>query len=159
MGHNISAIISCDNVDETAAAALGVPVFHENSVSIVGLDPHHSDYWAEKLRLPHRNFSSVILDNEVTHEIASRIGISKFAIVETHYFGGIGHQTAVVYSNRVQTHLFEDHEASPKRSKSNISKALAAIGVSKNDALDEFEAINLRKYRTFEDDFSDFYED
>ena len=159
MGHSISAIISFDDVDETTATALGVPVYHESGVSIVGLNPHHSDYLAEKLNLPHVSYSSLILDNEVTQEIAARIGVSKFALVETEYFGGIGHQAAAVYSNRVQTHLFDDQVVSPARSKSNISKALAIIGVAQNNAFDEFDAINLGKYRTFEDDFSDFYED
>jgi hypothetical protein len=157
LAHSISAIITCDQVDETAATILGVPVFRESGVSIVGLNAHHSDYLADKLDLAHNSYSSLILDNDVTQEIAARIGLSTFAIVETNYFGGIGHQAAVVYSNRTQTHLFEDQTASPKPSKGNISKALAVIGVSKKDALDEFDAINLGRYRTFEDHFSDFY--
>lgn len=70
------------------------------------------------------------------------------AWVETDYFGGMGEQDAKAWVNRVPF-LAKDGDNSSKNM--SINKALAAIGVVRSDDKDEFDTINLGRYRNNHD--------
>jgi hypothetical protein len=68
----------------------------------------------------------------------------KVAYVEAEYFGGTGGQSAAVW---------EDGRLvfGPINDESAINQALRVLGVAQKDAFDEFEALELGKYRDTDD--------
>ncbi len=77
------------------------------------------------------------MDTTCTHFFVKELGLTKFAIIFTDYFGGIGEQIAVVYENGKQIMV---------PTTDGINAALEMLGVQKNGKKDEFDSINLRKY-------------
>jgi hypothetical protein len=149
MGHRISALIAKSPIMEDVAEKYDFPVFPEGDFVIIGLYPSHADYWDEKLGFKYEKVSDILMDTKCTHFLAKELGLSKFAIIFTDYFGGIGYQLAAVYEGGKQT---------MPPTKNGINKALKILGVYKSDSKDEFDSINLGKYRDF-DDYFEKYED
>jgi hypothetical protein len=145
MGHHITAIITKLPMNNTAAIALDLPVFIENNYAIIGLDAAHSDYWQQKLKLPNAAEREILLDCATTQYFAQQIGAVRYAIIETDYFGGVGTQAAVVYENK---------QVIMPTKQGGINTALAVLGVQRSTDKDEFDTIQLGKYR----DFSDYFE-
>jgi hypothetical protein len=149
MGHQITAIVTALPIDEDQARAFDLPVFIENGYAIVGLDVAHTDYWADKLHLQDADDASEIsLDCQTTHYFAKKLGITKFAIIYTDYLGGIGDQFAVVY---------ERGRVILPTAASAINLALRLIGVTCLPGLDEFDSMNLAKYRHFDQYFEQYW--
>ncbi len=149
MGHHIEAIISKGLIDKESLARFDLPCVSHKGFSIIGLDPSHSDYWAEKLEISNNNSGKIILNCPVTHYFAKELGLDEYAIVFTDYFGGVGNQYATVYSSG---------QVAMKETEGGINKALRMIGVYKKGKLDEFDTINLGHYRSFDECFSKYYE-
>ncbi|MDQ0112455.1 hypothetical protein J2T15_001890 [Paenibacillus harenae] len=68
---------------------------------------------------------------------------SKVAYVEADYFGGTGSQQAVVW--------IDDNEILRTSNDRAINQALSLLGIQRDRDKDEFETIELNKYRTVED--------
>lgn len=149
MGHRISAIIGKSPVNIEVARKYDLPIFTEDEFVIVALDPSHADFWDEKLGFNYERKSEILMDTACTHHLVNELGLSKFAIIFTDYFGGAGEQEAAVYENGVQI---------MPPTKDGINRALKMLGVQKNRTNDEFDSINLGKYRNF-DEYFEKYED
>lgn len=65
---------------------------------------------------------------------------TKFALISTDYFGGVGSQFATVYRNGER--VFEVTE-------NGINQALSVIGVTRNKGKDEFDSLDLGEHRDF----------
>jgi hypothetical protein len=140
MGHHISAIIAKLPINSAAAEQFDSPVFTENGFAIIALDAEHTDYWQQRLHLVDRQEREIILDCAVTHYFARHIGISRYAIIETDYTGGIGTQAAIVYDNQ---------RVVMPTTQGGINAALALLGVERSASRDEFDTIRLGAYRDF----------
>lgn len=149
MGHRISALVAKSPVNEGAAEKYDLPIFPEGDFVIIGLYPSHADYWDEKLGFKYEKISDIFLDTKCTHYFAQELGLGEFAIIFTDYFGGVGEQLAAVYEGGKQI---------MPPTPNGINKALAILDVNKMDSKDEFDSINLGKYRDF-DDYFEKYED
>ncbi len=150
MGHKISALVTELPIDFHAAKLLDLPVMIEGRHVIIALNYNHSDFWAKRHGLESCSLSKIIHDNPVTFDFARRLGISRFALIQTDYFGGIGEQYATVYDQGQR--VLEATEGS-------VNSALKAIGVTEANGLDAFDTIGLQQYRDFSDLFIDYYDD
>jgi len=154
MGHSISALVCKPSNEIDRAAEFDLPVIPSGEFVIIPLDASHNDDWQEKLELPMVGGDSVlILDTAFTHHVANILADSNYAIIETDYFGGIGSQTAAVYSKNSRTPLF----SAPREDGYAINTALKLIGV-KRMLGDEFQTLGLNQHRSFEDYFESYYE-
>lgn len=149
MGHHISALICRLPIDTDSANEFDLPVFTESGFAIIALDPYHSDYWSEKLGVEHQYFSDMLFDNLITREFAKALKIEKYALINTEYFGGNGTQFATIYEN---------NERIFKVTEGGVNQALALIGVMRENNKDEFECLNLGRYRRFCDYFEKYHD-
>lgn len=149
MGHHITALVTAGPVDQEQAARYELPCFRENDFTIVGLHPYHSDYWAEQLGIPYRNHSDLILDNDVTRFFAQALGLGRYALISTDYFGGTGTQQAAVY---------EAGQTLMPATPGGINAALRLLGVRRGLLTDEFDTIGLGRHRSFDDYFERYYD-
>ncbi|MGR3616268.1 MAG: hypothetical protein ACU0BB_09515 [Paracoccaceae bacterium] len=149
MGHRISAIICKLPINYEKADELDLPVFVESDFAIIALDASHSDHWAEALGVGYNFLSDMMHDSAVTQAFAKALGISKFALINTEYFGGVGEQHATAYENGQRTLCVTSD---------GINKALSMIGVTRSDNKDEFDSIGLGKYRHFDDHFEKYWD-
>lgn len=160
MAHHITALVTAGPVDAEQAARYELPCFRENGVTIIGLHAWHSDYWAEQLDIPHRNHSDIILDNDVTRFFAQALGLGRYALISTEYFGGWGEQYATVC---------EAGQVLMPATSDGINAALRLLGVRRRlkpqplDVrggllMDEFDTIGLGQYRSFDDYFERYYD-
>lgn len=140
MGHHITALVTAGPVDAEQAARYELPCFQENGVTIIALYHRHSDYWAEKLGIPDHYHSDIDLDNDVTRFFAQALGLGRYALISTEYFGGIGEQYATVY---------EAGQVLMPATSDGINAALRLLGVRRGLLKDEFDTVNLHKYRGF----------
>ncbi|WP_125461708.1 MULTISPECIES: hypothetical protein [Rhodomicrobium] len=147
MGHQISALIARAPIDAEAARQFDLPVIIENDFAIVGLDATHSDHWSKELGLENTELSEMVLDRPVTHEFARRLGMERYALIETDYFGGAGEQCAAVYCG-----LTIAMPATPD----GINAALKLLGVKRKSDVDEFDTIGLGRHRSFDDQFEKY---
>jgi len=149
MAHNISALIAKAPIDLEAARQLDLPVFVQNGFVIVALYDRHVDFWTQKLGMESRALSEIILDFPVVHEFARRLGMDRYALIETDYFGGMGSQRAAAYC--VADPQMEAEIGS-------INAALARIGVERAAGKDEFDTIGLADHRSFSDLFKKYWD-
>ncbi|MEM7775914.1 MAG: hypothetical protein AAF732_09920 [Pseudomonadota bacterium] len=148
MAHNISALITRRPLDETSAGELDLTLIVTGDFVIVPLYSNHSDYWMEKLGIPREMYSDMPHDTPITLEFARRLNIDCFALIQTEYFGGIGEQFATVYSGN---HRMMDV------TEGGINDALRMIGVVRQDGMDEFDSMELGKYREFSTYFKAYW--
>jgi hypothetical protein len=81
------------------------------------------------------------------------------AYIETNYFGGIGTQSAVVWSEtriiygpcQSETKWVNGQHVTKPAGETAINRALRLMGVQQENAFDEFDAIELGKFRNNED--------
>ena len=147
MAHHIDAIVAKLPINRDKAKEFDLPVFVEGDFAVIALNHYHSDHWAEALKIDSKAFSDMIHDTAVTLEFARLIGIEKFALVSTEYFGGVGEQFATVYDQNKR--IFDVTE-------DGINQALNLIGVQKAKGLDEFDSIGLGKHRDFYSHFEKY---
>lgn len=148
MGHHIEAIVAKGDIDAELLKKFELPCVNHEGFSIVGLNAGHSDHWAEKLLISNESNGKIVLNCPVTHYFAKELGLKKYAIIFTDYFGGIGKQYAAVYS--ASKVVMEETEG-------GISQALRVIGVFKKRDLDEFDTICLGRYRSFDEHFAQYF--
>ncbi|MCG8435938.1 MAG: hypothetical protein MJA83_18110 [Gammaproteobacteria bacterium] len=149
MGHHISALVARAPIDLNAAKQLDLPVLPAGEFAIVALDPAHADFWAEKFAVEDQHFSDMTFDSKVIHEFANRLGMDRFVLLQTDYFGGVGDQWATVYrgAQRVM-----------EVTKGGINEALALVGVVREGNSDEFDTIGLGAHRDFSDLFEKYWD-
>ena len=151
MGHQICALVAKVPINKESAKEFGLSVYEENGFAIVGIDSAHSDYWADKLGLQYNSDSEIRLDCPVTHIMAKKVIIGEYALIETEYFGGAGNQKAGVFEEgEVRVNVQSGEGA--------INECLRTIGVRAKHGSDEFDTINLAGYRSFEDEYEEYYD-
>ena len=143
MGHNLSALITWQPIDEKMTEEFGLAVVFEHDLVIIPIVLESLDVFEKELGVKYEPYSNkVLIDSSVTHRLAELLEIRSFAVIETDYFGGSGTQCASYYSNGIQ----ELREVT-------INDVLRHMGVRKAmDMLDEFDTIGLGKYRRTDDD-------
>ena len=148
MGHYITAIITKEQFDHTVADKYDLPIFKENGYYIIALNESHSDFWAEKLSIVDDEDNEIILDCGTTHYFCKTLDLNCYAVINTDYFGGIGAQKANVYryGKRILNLV-------------SINKALRNLGVIADRNKDEFDTLNLSKYRHFDECFEKYWND
>lgn len=139
MGHSIQALVTGQPVQAQQLAEYDLIALPAAGFTVIPLHHSHCDAWTERLELATRSHSPLLLDLEVIHVIARALGVTKYVLLETEYFGGRGVQNAVVYEFDTQVMLTD-----------SINAALSAIGVTRRDGLDEFDTLELGMYRSFD---------
>jgi len=140
MGHNICAIVGKTSINESKVKEYQLAVAFENEYAVVILDQESIDYWSEKLNLSYQSVSENInWACELVFFWAKELGLEKYGIIQTDYFGGMGSQWASLYEN-----------GKPLLTEKSINEVLQALGVSRTQEKDEFETINLDEYRESE---------
>ena len=95
MGHNICAIIGKKPINEDNLKKYGLALAYEENFAIIILDQDSIWYWSEKLNFSIESQSENIeWACELIFHFAKEIGLKKYAIIQTDYFGGIGSQCA-----------------------------------------------------------------
>jgi hypothetical protein len=81
----------------------------------------------------------------MTTHVLGRLGSSLdvFAYIETEYFGGSGTQRAGVWRGTKTL-------VAPREGSASVNAALAALGVTRGGALDEWDAVGLVRFRTMD---------
>jgi hypothetical protein len=130
----ISAIVSKDPVNLDMAGRLELPVLSKSGFAIIALDAAHSDYWCREMGMGFASFSEIFHDDPTTHEFARLLGMKRYALVETDYFGSEERQLAAVY---------EQGNVIMKASEGAINQALRLLGVRCEAGKDEFHTIEL----------------
>ncbi|MEM9027303.1 MAG: hypothetical protein AAGC70_02940 [Pseudomonadota bacterium] len=148
MAHNISALITRGPLDETPASEFDLPLITVGDFVIVPLYVNYSDHWAEKLGMPRETHANMAHDAPITLEFARQLNIARFALIQTEYFGGFGEQFATVYAGNQRMMAV---------TKGGINDALRMIGVVRQDGMDEFDSMELGKYREFSTYFKAYW--
>ena len=148
MGHALIAVVTPKPVDAAAAAALDLTVLDGGSHAILPLYPAHLDAWTEKLGLSFEHESQIIGDMPVLQAFAERLGLRRFALIQTEYFGGQGSQWATAWNDGLRI-------CPAREGPGAINAALVAIGVAPDKRRDAFDTVGLGRYR----DGSVFFED
>lgn len=84
------------------------------------------------------------LDNSVIRLLEEYSLQTKLAYIETDYFGGIGTQGGVLYENGAE-------KISPQVGKGSINVLLKELGAWRKPDKDEFDCLELGKYRHIEE--------
>ncbi|MBC8074257.1 MAG: hypothetical protein IAG13_38410 [Deltaproteobacteria bacterium] len=90
--------------------------------------------------VPRRSENSNRLSVGVVRLARELSAIAPIAYVETDYFGGVGTQCAAAWVNGAEAVQISSDSGV-------ISTALRALGVSRDGATDEFEAVGLQRFR------------
>lgn len=138
MGHCIQAVILSGAFHRAKAEDFGLmSVSLPQGLELFFLTATYCDLWAEKLSIVGFRSMHPQLDAEVVHHMLAEIAPgSRFAIIETDYFGGFGEQYAVVY---------EQNQC--LMSAGRINEALTLLGVVPETGLDAFDTVGLGHYR------------
>ncbi len=140
MGHNICAIIGQKNIKIDKIKEFALATAFENEFAIVILDFDAMLYLGSKLSLNMDSESENIeWACELSFFISKEIGMQKYAIIQTDYFGGMGDQCASLY---------EDGKIVVKEK--SINEILKKLGVINKEGLNEFDTLNLSEYRNSE---------
>jgi hypothetical protein len=137
MGHNICAIIGEKPINEDNVKKYQLAIAYEGNFAIVILERESIYYWGDKLNLSFESESNNIdWACELIFYFAKELGLKKYGIIQTDYFGGIGEQYASLYEN-----------GNILLNEKSINEILREIGVNKNSFKDEFDTLNLGEYR------------
>ena len=152
MGHQITALVAPAPVDSAAAREFDLAVFEYAGFAVVGLDAAHCDYWTGELGLKDGEYVGdlIVLNCSVTHFFASHLGMSRYALINTNYFGGVGNQFAGTFERGKEVLPIVE---------GGINQALRNIGVRARSGMDEFDTIGLGRYRSFEQLFEKYWPD
>ena len=97
----------------------------------------------KSLGIPH---SITLMDsdkspNELTNVLSKLSALCPLLYFETEYFGGIGHQIAIIFKNGMITFGPAKNEIGP------INEGLRLLGARRKASADEFDSIGLGRYR------------
>jgi hypothetical protein len=157
MGHNITALITCDAFEPRVARGLdliAVPLV--SPLTLFHVDRYYAAYWqairqcTEVLDVPD-GFPVVFPRTGVLVQLVCELVDRRspcFALIQTDYFGGIGGQWACAYTG---ARLDSDANAS-------INSVLRMLGVVRRGDLDEFDTIGLGAHRTSPDHLARYVE-
>lgn len=139
MGHNICALISRKPIDENILMKYQLAVAFEDEFAIVILEIDSIFYWSQKLNLSSESLNEKIdWACELVFYFAKVLKMSKYALIQTDYFAGVGTQSASLYENGTLT------------IENKSINVLKEIGVKRTPLADEFDTLNLGKYRATE---------
>lgn len=146
MGHRLQAIILSGAFNRAKAEVFGLKsVSLPQGLELLFLTAESCDLWAEKLSIVGFRSLHPKLDAELVHHMLAEIAPgSRFAIIETDYFGGYGEQYAVVYE-----------QDQCLMSEGRINEALTLLGVVPEAGLDAFDTVGLGHYRRVPEAFAD----
>jgi len=82
-----------------------------------------------------------LMTPHVLERLASALGV--FAYIETEYLGGSGTQRAGAWRGTKTL-------VTPREGSGSVNAALAALGVTRGAALDEWDAVGLVRFRTMD---------
>ena len=157
MAHHLTALILKNRYDENQANTYdlhGIDLGYD--LTMFPIDHYYTACWQKIMNiegcLPVQNGHPSLFPNEaVVSVLMSKIsGLDEpmYAIIFSDYFGGIGKQWAHVYEgSQLADRYFP-----------TINAALQVLGVTANEGMDEFDTVNLGKYRS-QPDYLDKYVD
>lgn len=140
MGHHISAIIGEKNINIDKLKEFVLAAAFEDNFVIILLDLYSmielEEIYNKSTKSESKNLE---WDCELTQFLAKKIGLEKFVLIKTDYFGGIGEQYATYYENglKILTEV-------------SINETLQKLGVERKNNLDEFDSLHLDDYRDSE---------
>ncbi len=130
-----------------------IPIELPQGITLFPLSDSYCDHWAAQLG-PGFNVSVSDrpgLNVEGVHRFMREIAREPlFAVIETNYFGGEGDQAAAVYRGVQEVMPPEQGEFGP------INRALRCLGVQAPAGKDEFDTVELGRYRDFSDLFDSY---
>ncbi len=153
MSHAISAILLCGDFSLEVAEsydlkpiALSGKASPTTKITLFPLTAQYVDHWAERLNNPENVAEVPMLNAKVVHDIVIATSAqAHFAIMETDYFGGDGTQAAAVYRGRTEVMAPTSGKIGP------INAALKHLGVVTTTNSDEFDTLELHRFRSFDD--------
>ena len=154
MGHIISAVVFVGDAEPVAVAKFDAKLVDcLDGFSLVALDEHYVDTWADRLNIHGTVADNPIGNYRVVHHIANALSSGRpFAIIETEYHGGQGSQAAAVYHGATEL-------MAPVNAESDaINSALRDLGVVRSASLDEFDMFGLGHHRGWGDLFDDYWD-
>lgn len=165
MGHHINALIGCREALAPLISRLGSPDPTELDFQLllVPLDEQRLDELAVSAEEPFAGFT--YLTPRLAEALARANETRRFLYIETEYFGGMGGQGAALFEGGAMVwRCSESTEASMNQrpwfapafatppaspSKSPISQGLEMIGVIAAAGRDEFDRLDLVRFRSF----------
>ena len=159
MGHHISAVVLRGSFDERQALAFDlkpIPLF--DGLTLFPLDARYPDFWSQKLQVHGFASSTPLLNSRVVHYMINSIANDPlFALIETDYCGGVGCEAAVAYRGTKQIMVPDSTDVERiGGSVGPVNKALRMLGVISKDGSDEFDTLELGRYRDFSDLFEEY---
>lgn len=157
MPHNITALILKGKYDKDIAIKYDLVAKDIGfNLTLFHVDHYFSAYWQFKfglkefLKTPPTDY--MIFPTEIAlAELMKKISATpdiEFAIISTDYFGGMGSQFASVYKN----------ETLAGESITTINQALAYLGVTCREGLDEFDTVGLVNIRSQPEILDKYYD-
>lgn len=148
MPHHIIALVLKGEYDEKIAKTYDLAGKDLGfNLTLFHVDSNYAAYWQFKFGLmeflktpasyPSYLFPTEIVLAELMKKISAGDDV-EFAIISTHYFGGVGDQFAGVYKN--ETLVSEKIRT--------INQALEYLGVMRESGLDEFDTVGLVNIRS-----------
>lgn len=163
MGHHINALIGTNEALKSFITRLGSPAPTELSFGlvIIPLDEQRLDAIAMSVEPAIDGFT--YLTPLMAQEIAATVS-GQTLYVETEYFGGIGGQSAAYFENGqlawwgaesteappAGSSLADLYEKTANGGKSPINEGLSRLGVVRSERCDEFDQIELQRFRSLE---------
>ena len=154
MGHQVSGVIVRGPVDREAAGKYDMRLIElEQGCILIALDAAYLDHWEERLGLAPEAvlFERPTLNTSAVHQMAHQVTNAPFVIFETDYVGGPGDQAAAAYDGERVLMPPTVGAIGP------INRALRLIGVTPRKSEDEFAALGLGRFRSFEGAFREYW--
>jgi hypothetical protein len=152
MGHHIGAVLLRGPFDEERARAFDLkPVPLTAQITLFPLDAGYYDHWADRLGITGFVSERPLLNGRVVHHLMRQIAPEPlFAVIETDYCGGTGDQAAAVYRGEREVMAPSVAAVGP------INEALRHLGVLATGGRDDFDTVDLGRFRDFDDLFDSY---
>ncbi len=166
MGHHITALIGTRQALDALNERFGPPepTALAGHLFILPLDERRLDLLSGSWNRAGEGFT--YLGSATERGILAGIGTAEVLYLETNYFGGAGSQSAALFANgqviwrESETFLaavssrksWFRRATTPTQKPQNypINKGLAALGVSRSSGSDEFNSVDLGRFRSLE---------
>lgn len=154
MAHSITALIG---LPEALAAIAELfdgpkPVGLPYGLQLVGLDEGRLDRLSGVDDQPSME-GFIYLTAKVAEGLGATLGPGQALYIETDYFGGTGGQAAALFEGGqlVWSGACSDFDDADPPEKTPISEGLSRLGVAPAAESDEFDAVELWRYRSLDD--------